>query len=37
MEKSALDLTAGFVGQTKTTVHDALKEAKGGVLFVDEA
>jgi hypothetical protein len=37
VEKSALDLTADFEGQTKTEVHAALKEAKGGVLFVDEA
>jgi ATPase family associated with various cellular activities (AAA) len=37
VEKSALDLTAGYVGQTKSKVQDLLKEAQGGVLFIDEA
>jgi hypothetical protein len=37
VEKSALDLTADYVGQTTTKVTEALKEAKGGVLFIDEA
>jgi hypothetical protein len=37
VEKSALDLTADHVGQTTTKVTAALKEAKGGVLFIDEA
>lgn len=37
MESSALDLTAEYVGQTSTKVDDALQEAKGGVLFIDEA
>lgn len=37
VETSALDLTAGFVGQTKDKVNAALDEAKGGVLFIDEA
>ena len=37
VEKSALDMTADYVGQTKTKVTEALKEAKGGVLFIDEA
>jgi ATPase family associated with various cellular activities (AAA) len=36
-ETSALDLTAGYVGQTKNKVNAALQEAKGGVLFIDEA
>ncbi|CAB9509012.1 NFX1-type zinc finger-containing protein 1 [Seminavis robusta] len=37
VEKSAQDLTADYVGQTTTKVKEALTEAKGGVLFVDEA
>jgi SpoVK/Ycf46/Vps4 family AAA+-type ATPase len=37
VEKSALDLTANYEGQTTTKVTEALKEAKGGVLFIDEA
>jgi hypothetical protein len=37
VETSALDLTADFLGQTSTKVNEALKEAKGGVLFIDEA
>lgn len=37
VEKSALDLTADYVGQTTSKVKEALKEAQGGVLFIDEA
>ena len=37
VEMSALDLTADYVGQTTTKVKEALKEAKGGILFIDEA
>jgi SpoVK/Ycf46/Vps4 family AAA+-type ATPase len=37
VERSAQDLTADFVGQTTTKVKEALNEAKGGCLFVDEA
>jgi SpoVK/Ycf46/Vps4 family AAA+-type ATPase len=37
VERSAQDLTADFVGQTTTKVNEALKEAKGGCLFIDEA
>eukprot|EP00934_Nitzschia_sp_Nitz4_P008360 Nitzschia sp. Nitz4//scaffold84_size84139//17889//22709//NITZ4_005193-RA/size84139-augustus-gene-0.44-mRNA-1//-1//CDS//3329559018//8350//frame0 len=37
VETSALDLTAAYLGQTKDKTKKALKEAKGGVLFVDEA
>lgn len=36
-ETSALDLTADYLGQTKTKVNEALKAAKGGILFIDEA
>jgi len=37
VERSALDLTADYIGQTTTKVNEALKEAKGGLLFIDEA
>ena len=37
VEKSALDLTADFVGQTTTKVTEALNDAAGGILFIDEA
>lgn len=37
LETSGLDLTAGFVGQTKDKVNDLCDKAMGGVLFVDEA
>jgi ATPase family associated with various cellular activities (AAA) len=37
VETSALDLTADYVGQTTTKVNEALNDAKGGVLFIDEA
>jgi hypothetical protein len=36
-ETSALDLTGDYLGQTKTKVISALKDAKGGILFIDEA
>lgn len=34
---NALDLLAGFVGQTAPKVDAKVAEAKGGVLFIDEA
>jgi len=34
---SGMQLTAGYVGQTKTKVDDLFKKAEGGVLFIDEA
>eukprot|EP00521_Asterionellopsis_glacialis_P011013 CAMPEP_0195308186 /NCGR_PEP_ID=MMETSP0707-20130614/38095_1 /TAXON_ID=33640 /ORGANISM="Asterionellopsis glacialis, Strain CCMP134" /LENGTH=1429 /DNA_ID=CAMNT_0040372445 /DNA_START=1573 /DNA_END=5859 /DNA_ORIENTATION=+ len=37
VERSALDLTGEFIGHTKKKVIDTLKDAKGGVLFIDEA
>ena len=37
LETSGLDLTAGYVGQTKDKVNDLCDKAMGGVLFVDEA
>jgi len=37
VETTALDLTAAYVGQTGDKVNQALREAKGGILFVDEA
>ena len=37
VERSALDLIAGYIGQTSGLVTKALKEAKGGILFIDEA
>ena len=37
VERSANDLVAGYIGQTSGLVKEALSEAKGGVLFIDEA
>ena len=37
LETSGLDLTAGYVGQTKDKVNSICDKAMGGVLFIDEA
>ena len=37
VEVDRSDLVAGFVGQTALKVQSAINEAKGGVLFIDEA
>jgi hypothetical protein len=34
--KKRADLVAGFVGQTEAKVKEAVQEARGGVLIVDE-
>lgn len=37
IEVSRTDLIAGYQGQTALKVHKVIEEAKGGVLFIDEA
>ena len=37
IETSGLDMTAGYVGQTKDKVNELCDKAMGGVLFIDEA
>ena len=37
IETDRSGLVAGYVGQTAMKVHDVVKEAMGGVLFIDEA
>ncbi|MBQ6780845.1 MAG: AAA family ATPase [Treponema sp.] len=37
VETGGLDMTAGFVGQTKDKVNELCDKAMGGVLFIDEA
>lgn len=37
IETSAQDLIAGYVGHTSKLVEDKLRQAQGGVLFIDEA
>ncbi|MBD5442042.1 MAG: AAA family ATPase [Treponema sp.] len=37
IETAGLDMTAGFVGQTKDKVNELCDKAMGGVLFIDEA
>ncbi len=36
-ETTGLEMTGQYVGQTKTNVESLLEEARGGVLFIDEA
>ena len=37
LETGSLDMTAGYVGQTKDKVNELCDKAMGGVLFIDEA
>ena len=37
IETDRSGLVAGYVGQTAMKVHDVVKEAMGGILFIDEA
>lgn len=37
VETAGLDMTAGYVGQTKDKVNELCDKAMGGVLFIDEA
>jgi len=37
IDADASDLVAGFVGQTALKTMDVIKEAQGGILFIDEA
>ena len=37
IETAGLDMTAGYVGQTKDKVNELCDKAMGGVLFIDEA